>query len=267
MTKKPYKPQTGKSLSDLYPIVASQWHHKKNGSLTPLDVLPGSNMKVWWQCQKGHEWQAIIQSRRISQKCPYCIGRHASPDNCLAVTHKKIASEWHPSRNNDLNPSQVTYGQKKLAWWLCRKGHEWEAQIKARTSGTGCPYCSNRLVGEDNNLAVLFPKLAEQWHPSKNSSLTPEKVTAKSSKKIWWLCPQGHEWQAVISVRSNGAGCPECRKQKRKNLPVSPIEKSLAFQKPELAAEWHPSRNENITPQHVTPGSSSSKFWWRCAVG
>ncbi len=68
---------------------------------------------------------------------------------------------------------------------------------------------------EKNNLKVLFPELAGQWHPVKNGTLTPDKVTPGSDKKVWWLCDKGHEWQAVIANRSRGADCPYCYSNKR----------------------------------------------------
>ena len=51
------------------PILAGQWHVEKNESLAPGDVTPFSNKKVWWQCPKGHEWQAAISNRSNGQGC------------------------------------------------------------------------------------------------------------------------------------------------------------------------------------------------------
>ncbi len=33
---------------------------------------------------------------------------------------------------------------------------------------TGCPFCSNRRVSQTNNLLLNNPKLASEWHPTKN---------------------------------------------------------------------------------------------------
>jgi len=62
-----------------------------------------------------------------------------------------------------------------------------------------------------------YPKLASEWHPTKNQDLKPENVTYKSGKKVWWQCPRSddHEWQAVIASRSNGVGCPFCAGRKK----------------------------------------------------
>jgi hypothetical protein len=53
--QQPRKPEAGQSLADVNPELAKQWHPDKNGDLTPDDVLPGSNKKVWWRCSVEDE--------------------------------------------------------------------------------------------------------------------------------------------------------------------------------------------------------------------
>jgi len=101
-------------------------------------------------------------------------------------------------------------------WWMCCEGHEWKAVIDSRTSGTGCPYCSGYLATEKRNLAVLYPNLVAEWHPSKNAK-SPEQYTPYSNFKVWWQCNKGHEWEAAIASRSQGTGCPKCSNQQSKN--------------------------------------------------
>tara|TARA_B110000285_G_scaffold180449_1_gene203483 strand:+ start:85 stop:225 length:141 start_codon:yes stop_codon:yes gene_type:complete len=45
----PRKPPSGKSLAEVNPELAEEWHPTKNGELTPFDVTKGSNKKVWWK--------------------------------------------------------------------------------------------------------------------------------------------------------------------------------------------------------------------------
>ncbi len=47
----------------------------------------------------------------------------------------------------------------------------------------------SKLIVGKNDLATLYPKLAKEWHPSKNGDLTPESVLPNSNKKVWWLLP------------------------------------------------------------------------------
>lgn len=63
-----------------------------------------------------------------------------------------------------------------------------------------------------NDLATLEPAVAAQGHPTLNGTLTPQQVTAASHKRVWWECPSGHVWKAVIYSRASGKkhGCPIC---------------------------------------------------------
>ena len=132
---------------------------------------------------------------------------------------KKYLSEYHnlvkefsSTRNGDLQPDDFTYGSGKKVWWVCSKGHEWDAIIGSRTTGgQGCPYCSGKRPSKDNNLKVKYPKIAKEFHPSKNGDLKPDDFTYGSGKKVWWVCSKGHEWDArIVSRTTGGQGCPYC---------------------------------------------------------
>ncbi|MDH3559240.1 MAG: zinc-ribbon domain-containing protein [Deltaproteobacteria bacterium] len=72
-----------------------EWHATKNAPLTPSDVTPGSNKKVWWACPKGHEWQAKVNDRNYRRTgCPYCSGRRVCIDNSLQTVNPTLAREW-----------------------------------------------------------------------------------------------------------------------------------------------------------------------------
>ena len=64
-----------------------------------------------------------------------------SPEYNLAVLHPDVAAQWHPTKNGDLTPYDVTPGSGKKVWWKCEKGHEWDATVGDRTRGRGCPHC------------------------------------------------------------------------------------------------------------------------------
>ena len=129
------------SLDELFPSVAKEWHPIKNGNLTPKDVTPGSGKKVWWLCEKGHEWQEFVYHRIRGCGCPFCSGHRASKENCLQTVNPELAKEWHPTKNEKLTPRDVTYGSGKKVWWMCSRGHEWQAVISSRTKGNACTFC------------------------------------------------------------------------------------------------------------------------------
>lgn len=68
-----------------------------------------------------------------------------------------------------------------------------------------------KVIRGFNDLATLNPRLAKEWHPTKNGDVTPYDVTTGSRKKAWWLCPLGHEYTATIRDRnSDNTQCPKC---------------------------------------------------------
>ena len=77
------------------PDLVKQWHPTLNETLTPDQVTPGSNKKVWWQCLKNpkHEWQATVHSRTNVHGCPYCSGQRPSEDYNLAIKRPDLANE------------------------------------------------------------------------------------------------------------------------------------------------------------------------------
>lgn len=242
-----------------------QWDRSGNLPLTPEEISRGSKQKVWWQCRQGHRWQAKVNNRTTGHTgCPYCAGRAAWPgESDLATRYAQLAEEWHPIRNLPLTPSQVLPGSRKKVWWRCRRGHEWQAQIRSRVEGSGCPVCANRIaLPGKNDLANRFPELARQWHPVKNGALTPGDVTPGTKHKVWWRCDRGHEWRASVLCRTQeGTGCPVCT-----GRVIQPGENDLASRFPQLAGEWHPTRNGALLPTQVSP-SSKRRVWWRCPLG
>ncbi len=241
-----------------------QWDQERNPALTPDDVTYGSRIKIWWQCSKKHKWQAAVFSCTSgSGACPFCAGKRAYPgETDLATRYPELARQWHP-RNGSLTPDAVLPGSHMLVWWQCEKGHEWQAMVKSRVSGAGCPVCANRTVlAGENDLTVTHPVLAAQWHPKKNGSLLASQVVAGSRRKVWWQCEKGHEWQATIASRAlDGAGCPVCAGKQ-----IVPGENDLASRFPLVAAQWHPEKNGPLTPEQVSP-YSNRRVWWLCPLG
>ena len=252
--------------TDLYtknPVLASQWHPNKNGTLTPQDVTISSNKFVWWICEKGHEWKAMVYDRSNGCGCPICSGRKVLVGyNDLATVNIELASEWHPTKNGNLNPQDITIGSDKKVWWQCENGHEWQAVISSRKSGCGCPYCAGqKIITGYNDLATVNPILASEWHPTKNGESLPSTVSAGTNKKAWWIGKCGHEWEASVGSRNAGRGCPYCASQK-----ILVGFNDLETLNPSLAREWHSTYNGAVTPRDVMPGSNR-KVWWQCRNG
>jgi hypothetical protein len=196
----------------------------------------------------------------VGGDCPYCQGdRVLVGFNDLATVAPDLATEWHTGRN-ELTPFEVTAGTARRVWWQCAVGHEWEARIYSRRQ-SGCPYCGGKTVlAGYNDLATVAPQIAADWHPTRNRR-TPRDVTAASGYTAWWQCrEEGHEWSARVVERTRGRGCPTCA-----GRIVEAGFNDLASKRPDLAQEWHPTRNQFLSDQ-VT-AHSSRKAWWLCAEG
>ena len=202
-------------LATIYPELVPQWHPSKNGALRPTDVMPGTRRKVWWQCEKGHEWQAAVSSRAAGRGCPVCTGKVVVPGvNDLASQYPEIAAHWHETKNAPLTPQMVTPYSNRSVWWRCSLGHEYRTTVSSRTMRDGgCPYCSgHRVLPGFNDLATLEPEIAAEWYEALNAPLTPEMVTVGAHRTVWWECSEGHVWKSVIYSRTGAkrCGCPVC---------------------------------------------------------
>lgn len=74
-----------------------------------------------------------------------------------------------------------------------------------------------------NDLATINPTLAKEWNYKKNGDLKPNMVKPNSDKKVWWKCVKGHEWEAIISSRNKGNGCPICARELQTSFPEQAI--------------------------------------------
>jgi hypothetical protein len=168
--------------------------------------------------------------------------------NRLCIKYPDLAKEWHPTKNGNLIPEDISFGSKKTIWWkcsICKK--EWQTSIQ------------NRLKSKEKrcvcykSLAITHPELAKEWHPTKNGNLTPFNIRGWSRKEVWWYCIKcGHEWKTSIMKRCQGYNsCFKCR--------------SLGVLNPELAKEWHPTKNGKLTIYNVNLGSSQA-VWWQHVI-
>lgn len=257
-----------------YPELAKEWHPLKNGELKASDVRSKSNRKVFWSCSKcGTEWVSTVSQRTAGKKCPICEQNKQvsvnKKEKSIASLYPDLLDEWDYDKNKSLNPDMILSGSEKKVWWKCHLyGHEWQATVRSRTRGTGCPVCSNKKVMSGfNDLSTICPKVVKEWHPTKNLPLTPESVTKSSAKKVWWRCSVcNNEWEAPVYSRTSRGqnGCPKCKVENSKiNSRKPKAGNSLLERQPELTLEWHPTKNGVLKPADVA-FKSHSKVWWRC---
>ena len=253
------------------PELLKDWDYEENDKLgiKPNEITNGGKEKVWWKCEKGHNYQAIVSNKVNQQtKCPYCANKKIIIGfNDLATTNPELLEEWDYEKNDQLGikPQNVKKNTDKKVWWKCEKGHEYKSSIVNRTKskGTCCPYCSgNKVLKGFNDIASTNPELLKEWDYSKNT-IKPDEVTKGTHKKIWWICSNNHSYEATIPARRRGTGCPYCSGNK-----ILVGFNDLATTNPELLEKWNYEKNNKlgITPKSISK-SYSKKVWWKCKNG
>ncbi len=244
-------------------------NYDKNYPLRPEHFKRYSNFKVWFTCEQGHTTLTQINSKTKGYGCKVCQGQVATEEHNFQLLFPEIAKEWNYELNSG-TPDKYLPFSNEVVYWICSKCKSpYDKMINDRTgSGEDCPYCAGKRVNETNCLSTTHPELAKEWNYSRNKELTPDKVTKCSHDKVYWLCEQGHSYPAYVYRRAgaNGTGCPTCyelygrrspRKVKREN--------SLASKKPELAKQWHPTKN--VTSPYEVGVSARTEYWWLCEKG
>ena len=127
----------------------------------------------------------------------------------------------------------------------------------------------SKLVRGTNDLNTVAPELAKEWHPTKNSSLKPTDVTYGSGKNVWWLLSYDDpitgkhfdfEWKTTPQHRIEGNGCPYLSRQR-----AWPGFNDLVTENPEVAKEFHPTKNLGLDKVRIL-STSIRKVWWKCDV-
>jgi hypothetical protein len=138
-----------------------------------------------------------------------------------------------------------------------------------RKKGDGKDYCrtcsgikiSNALINNfpyEKSIQYVAPNLINEWIFDKNDKKL-DKVNAYSGIEYWWKCLDCKSeylkspYDKIIKKHK----CSYCsgRKVNETNC--------LATLHPELIKDWHPSKNEKITPYNMTLGSGKL-IWWIC---
>ena len=306
-------------LQTLNPILASEWNYEKNGNLSPKDFMVSSGVKVWWKCNKEHEWQATINHRNNGKGCPYCKGKYTvKGENDLQTVNPSLANEWNHAKNGELTPLDVLPKSNKKVWWKCAKGHEWQAVVYDRNNGKGCPICNSerntsfpeyaifyylskydidtvhsyKENGYELDIYIPSKKVAIEydgyyWHKDKvTKDLEKNAKCKKDGIKLYRIregLPSLNDSSIDFDIQKNQKDFPKLLKKilteiaktnvdidlERDNFEIENLreytekENSLLFLNPTLAKEWNYKKNGNLRPENVSK-NSSKKVWWKC---
>lgn len=114
-----------------------------------------------------------------------------------------------------------------------------------------------RKVHKSNPYTIKNIKL---WLILNNKSFElVSNVFEGAKNKLKWKCLMCYEiFKSSWSDISHDSGCPYCAGRQ------VGLSNCLATKRPDLASEWHPTFNSDLTPYNVAY-TSSQKIWWQCS--
>lgn len=255
-------------FSLVHPDTAAEWDYEANDK-TPSEVSIGSKKIAYFICSNCKKQYSHRIDAARGTGCVSCKHKNRvfTSTNTLALCFPDISSEWHKTKNSTLSPENVTPKSSARVWWQCKTcSYVWETAISTRTRlNAGCPLCAGKTTTDKNRLGLCNENkhLLLEWYQEKNS-FTPMDISYSSRKIVFWKCQKstcGHIWQAKISARWHGTGCPACAGKVVTNL------NSLVFQCPGVALEFDTQANHPRVASEFAMFSNESVFWKCSAVG
>lgn len=213
-------------LETTHPELVKKWSSRN--TIKPTEISAGSDRRVWWTCEKGHDFESSPAHITQGRGCPYCCGKKVLIGyNDFASLHPELLIEWDFQKNT-IKPSEITSGSPKTIFWKCSTcNFEWSASVLSRAKGSGCPKCGReatqralrqKAIREQGSLFDKHYDLMLEWDWEKNSHLNPKELSVGSSEKAWWICNNcGRSWCTQIRVRAKkGCGCKICSNRKKR---------------------------------------------------
>ena len=124
------------------------------------DHYVGARVKLRWQCEVGHEWEAIPDSVKRGTWCPHCAGH-------VKLT-LEVMKQVALAKGGECLSTRYSNSNEKLHW-RCAAGHKWLAVAYHVRAGHWCPICSagnsERICRDifEQMFGLPFPKLRPSW--------------------------------------------------------------------------------------------------------
>jgi hypothetical protein len=246
----------------VYPDLAKEWHPTENGKQSPKDFRPGSNKKVWWQCAKNpeHEWRASINDRTSGTGCPNCRSSASAPELRIFLELKTIFPLTKHQKVIKGYEVDIYLPELKL-------GIEYDGRYWHRDK-TQLDKEKNRALQPDITLLRIRERGLEKLSPT-DILMVSDDFTIEIIKEILKfalmleeseICNYQDEIQFYLNRDKWAASQQFEQMQADRNMVV--FENSISFLFPELAKQWHPTKNLPLLPEHFTLGSHK-EVWWQ----
>ena len=113
---------------------------------------------------------------------------------------------------NKKTPADFVPGSNQKIWWVCSRGHEWQASIAHRAlNGRGCPYCTNQSSRNELRLLAELETLSEVvQHRTKLEGfeydvyIESEKVLIEYDGSYWHADKTEQDMRKTVSALQQG---------------------------------------------------------------
>jgi len=186
------------------PTLAALWDLGQNPE-PASKVLATTYRAAVWRCPIGHTYQRSPRAMQKDPSCPQC-SKGANTHTSLAKLRPGLASLWDTEKNTGITLATLDATHAGAVWWRCPSGHGFQRPPVRMLADDACPTCAL----EKSSLVAVAPNVAAEWHPTKNA-VAPHEIAADHAMSAWWVCPNGHEYQATVRARTqSNRRCPTC---------------------------------------------------------
>ncbi|MFC3985200.1 zinc-ribbon domain-containing protein [Streptosporangium jomthongense] len=281
----------GKTMVADIPDVAKQWHPDNNARPEEVSATAQRHGEYLWQCPLGlgHEpWAAVPKDRvQAGSGCPACR-------QLIRLTDIPTLAEQY---RGPVPKSQMNYAAHERVSWVCRTWavtpetgtwhpveHRFEAVVKERAlQGNGCRVCAGYVIDDTNSLRTWFPEIADELDdpdidpgqlPTSRHNASRKRLAGDESGGVYatfpWRCRHGHQWEASILNRVQGAGCRHCSRagiSKEQVRLVAELSGLMKLIQPEPPDPRLPDGLPNFASHQITvPPQYKPKHWRYKAV-
>ncbi|WP_035780470.1 zinc-ribbon domain-containing protein [Butyrivibrio sp. LB2008] len=206
------------------------------------------------KCSCGNIYTTRLSDAKKKQQCRNCSFKEKRAD----ISGKRFGKLVVVSMADDyISPSG-----HRLAQCVCKCdcGKEtivpMSSLVTGSTKSCGCLHNTKGLLKDNKDLL-------KKYDFERNKNIDLSKLTARTSKKVWWKCDKcKNSWYATIASQNDKKkhGCPYCSGRL-----VIAGKTDFASQHPDLAMEYDMTLNK-LSPSEISC-FSSQKVWWKGKCG
>ena len=240
-------------LASTHNYLVKDWDFEKNYPITPQEIMAGSIKRYHWKCHKcGHEWQATPNDRALGHTgCPECNKGISVQELAVYYYVKKLFPDTVNCYKNFGYELDLYIPELNLAIEL--DGGLWhENRLESdNKKDLNCKRDNIRLIRIREK--ELKPTVSAEtiWINGSRDSCVEQGIKDLFKYMNW-------EYDFEINFSNDYSKFINC-----KNL--RELENSLVIKKPEIAKEWHPTKNGNLKPENI-PSTTHRKYWWKCSI-